>query len=238
MNRDIINTKQGGGFMNKEISKFVGSKIREFRKKRGLTQKELGEKIGVKHNTISSYEKGTNEPEQNILYSMANVLEVSINDFFPLSEQTEEPPKKKIIKVSQYPYLPVDVAAGLPEMVDPITEEDIEIAEIPDVLMGKWAGRDDIYIMRVNGESMNKTIPNHSLIAVKKIDVKNLENGDIVVYSNHYEYSVKKFYKLENQFVFRPHSTDINFTEYRVPFDSCHDLRIHGKVVMYIVNLD
>ncbi|KNE19079.1 LexA family protein [Virgibacillus pantothenticus] len=224
--------------MNKEISKFVGSKIREFRKKRGLTQKELGVKIGVKHNTISSYEKGTNEPEQNILYLMANVLGVSINDFFPSSRETEEPPKKKVAEVSQYPFLPVDVAAGLPEMVDPITEDDIEVIEMPDALMGKWAGRDDIYIMRVNGESMNKTIPNSSLIAIKQTDISNLENGDIVVYSNHHEYSVKKFYKLEDKFIFRPHSTDINFTDYHVPFADCNELKIHGKVVMYIVNLD
>jgi len=37
-----------------EISKFVGGKIKNIRKKRGLTQKELGERVGVKHNTISS----------------------------------------------------------------------------------------------------------------------------------------------------------------------------------------
>lgn len=237
MKYDIINIKRGGDFMNKEISKFVGGKIRELRKKRGLTQKELGEKIGVKHNTISSYEKGTNEPEQNILYSMANVLEVSINEFFPLSERTEKQPKK-VVTVNQYPFLPVDVAAGLPEMVDPVTEEDIEVVEIPDIIMGKWAGRDDIYIMKVNGESMNKTIPNNSLIAIKKTNIDNLENGDIVVYSNHHEYSVKKFYKLEDKFIFRPHSTDINFTDYHVPFTDCNELKIHGKVVMYIVNLD
>lgn len=66
-----------------EIRKHVGRKIREFRKAEKLTQKELGEKIGVKHNTISSYEHGTNEPELDILYRMANVLDKNIDDFFP-----------------------------------------------------------------------------------------------------------------------------------------------------------
>lgn len=48
-----------------DIKKYTSAKIREYRKLNGLTQKELGDKIGVKHNTISGYENGTNEPEQD-----------------------------------------------------------------------------------------------------------------------------------------------------------------------------
>lgn len=66
-----------------DISKYVGNKIKEFRKEKRMTQKELGEKIGVKHNTISSYEHGTNDAELNMLYAMANVFDKSIDDFFP-----------------------------------------------------------------------------------------------------------------------------------------------------------
>ena len=68
--------------MKRNISTFVGARIREYRKRSRLTQKELGEKVGVKHNTISSYENGTNEAEQEILFSIAEVLNVSVNDFF------------------------------------------------------------------------------------------------------------------------------------------------------------
>lgn len=220
-----------------DIKKHIGEKIKEFRSKRGMSQDQLAILLETTKQTVSRYEKGDRQANQDVLFKLANIFNVSIDEFFPKINDNNIRKAKKI-ETSEYPYLPVDVAAGLPETVDPIMEEDIEIAEIPDVLMGKWAGRDDIFIMRVNGESMNKIIPNDSLIAVQKIDINNLQNGDIVVYSNHYEYSVKKFYKLEDQFVFRPHSTDINFTEYRVPFDSCHDLRMHGKVVLYIVNLD
>lgn len=39
-----------------DIKMFVATKIKEYRKMRHLTQRELGEKVGVKHNTISSYE--------------------------------------------------------------------------------------------------------------------------------------------------------------------------------------
>lgn len=66
-----------------DIKKYTSAKIREYRKQNGLTQKELGDKIGVKHNTISGYEKGTSEPEQDLLFKIANVLHISINDLFP-----------------------------------------------------------------------------------------------------------------------------------------------------------
>jgi len=73
-----------------ELSKFVGSKIREYRKNKNMTQKELGEKIGVKHNTISDYEKGKISPEQDMLFALAGALEVSINDFFPALDDNND----------------------------------------------------------------------------------------------------------------------------------------------------
>lgn len=70
----------------KELKEFVGNRIREERKRRGLSQKELGEKIGVKHNTISSYEKGTNAPEQDALFGIARSLDITVDDLFPERE--------------------------------------------------------------------------------------------------------------------------------------------------------
>lgn len=66
-----------------DIKEYTSAKIKEYRKLNGLTQKELGDKIGVKHNTISGYESGINEPEQDLLFKIANALHVSINDLFP-----------------------------------------------------------------------------------------------------------------------------------------------------------
>lgn len=75
--------------VSKEVSKYVGKKIRYYRKKKGFTQKALGERIGVKHNTVSSYENATTEAENDVLFSIANVLEVSINDLFPAVDFTD-----------------------------------------------------------------------------------------------------------------------------------------------------
>ena len=53
-----------------DVAAYVGAQIKKYRKKKGMTQKELGFRVGVKHNTISGYENGTNEPDQNILFAI------------------------------------------------------------------------------------------------------------------------------------------------------------------------
>lgn len=73
-----------------DLTLFVGRKIKHYRKKKEMTQKELGEKIGVKHNTIATYESGRNAPEQNAIFKIANVLGVSVDDFFPEKENTTD----------------------------------------------------------------------------------------------------------------------------------------------------
>lgn len=217
--------------VKKDISKYVGGRIREIRKKRNLTQKELGEKIGVKHNTISSYENGTNEPEHDILFKLANVLDVSIDDFFPATSVVREPS-------STYDYYPASISAGEPEMVDVVTENDVQKITITDRLMSKWSGK-DVFVMKVNGESMNNIMPDGSLIVVSRINSEQLKNGDIVVYKYDNEFAVKRFYRNHNKLIFRPDSDDPTFTDLIIDVNNndC-DIVIEGKVVMYIVNLD
>src|SRR5699024_1056266 len=112
-----------------------------------------------------------------------------------------------------------------------------EKIRIPDNLMGKWSGHKDILIMRINGDSMNKTMPDGSLIAVKPTPLENLKNDDIVVYSKNYDYSVKRLIKQADRLVFRTHSTDKCFVDDIVKIDN-NDLIVHGKVVLYIVEMD
>lgn len=70
----------------KELAVYVGKRIRYFRKKKGLTQKELGELIGKTHNTVSNYETGTISPEQDALFAISRALDCTLDDLFPLGE--------------------------------------------------------------------------------------------------------------------------------------------------------
>lgn len=65
------------------VRAYTSNKIREFRKQNGWTQKDLGDRLGVKFNTVSGWENAVSEPLQNQLFTMAKLFGVSINDLFP-----------------------------------------------------------------------------------------------------------------------------------------------------------
>src|SRR5699024_10814009 len=73
--------------IEENLLKYVGSRIKEERTKRKITQKQLGEKIGVAHNTIATYEAGRNAPEQNTIFKIAQALEIGVDDLFPPKDQ-------------------------------------------------------------------------------------------------------------------------------------------------------
>ena len=58
----------------------LGNKILTIRKKRELSQEELGEMIGVTRQTISNWELGETSPNPEQLKLLSNVLKISIDD--------------------------------------------------------------------------------------------------------------------------------------------------------------
>lgn len=58
----------------------IGSKIKNLRKIRGLTQKEMAEKLKIPHSTYSNYENDNREPNSEILEKIAQTLNISISE--------------------------------------------------------------------------------------------------------------------------------------------------------------
>ena len=54
------------------------NRIREIRKALGLTMKELGEKVDAAESTISQYETGKRQPDNETLLKLGEVLDVSV----------------------------------------------------------------------------------------------------------------------------------------------------------------
>ncbi len=76
----------------------IGSRIKRVRDKRGITQKELADKIGVKAAVISNWETGKNRPNVDLLPAICKALSVSadelldikVTDNEEISEETAE----------------------------------------------------------------------------------------------------------------------------------------------------
>lgn len=63
-----------------DIKQQVGQLIREARKARGLTQKELGEKLGVGEPTVNGYEGGKQNLTIETLQKIADALSIKLRN--------------------------------------------------------------------------------------------------------------------------------------------------------------
>ncbi|MEG1061433.1 MAG: helix-turn-helix transcriptional regulator [Oscillospiraceae bacterium] len=61
----------------------VGQNIRDYRKSRNLTQKQLGEILGVAQNTVAQWESDYSQPSITQLEKVAEALNVSRISFLP-----------------------------------------------------------------------------------------------------------------------------------------------------------
>ena len=65
-------------------------KLKELRKEKGLTQKELGAAIGISEVMIGQYERGVRTPKIEMRDKIANALGVTLNYFLSDSDYTNE----------------------------------------------------------------------------------------------------------------------------------------------------
>lgn len=68
--------------MKGDESMKVGDKIKSLRVRDHLTQQELAEKLGIKQNTVSDYERNRLGVSLKFLKEIANIFQVEFNYFF------------------------------------------------------------------------------------------------------------------------------------------------------------
>lgn len=60
-------------------AKSVGTQIAMLRKQKGLTQNELGDRLGISFQAVSKWERGETLPDTAILLDLADILETSVD---------------------------------------------------------------------------------------------------------------------------------------------------------------
>ena len=97
----------------------LGEKIRELRIERGLLQRELSNKIYIAPNTLSQFESGKARPSYEVLVSLADFFEISVDyllgredDFGNITVQSTKTaplPNNEQALLDNFRKLPVDL---------------------------------------------------------------------------------------------------------------------------------
>lgn len=177
----------------------IGDKIRMLRKQKGLTQTELGEKLGVKTNAVSKWECGRVE---DIPMSKVKAMSV-LFDVTPsfLIDDEQLPSNATPLDVHSFHRIPIlgRIAAGLPLYA----EQNIEGYTLTDLNGGA-----EYFALRVKGDSMNAArIQEGDVLIVRRQE--EVENGEVaVVMVGEDDATVKRFYSAGNTVTLMPQSTN------------------------------
>ncbi len=233
-------------------------RLKNLRKLEGLSQDELARKINEKYSTklsksmISRWENGA-DPQLSYVRILAHYFGIDYQMLISEDETSEDipmnnSPNKKITTPSSlktelkhsYNFFDTGLSARILTEVDPFAKDNIEKITLSDVVLGKYAGEQDIFISYISGESMNRVIPNGSLIAVKKYDsFFDLKDGDIVVFQNDSGMVDERFYndKTNGIVTFLPDSNDPCFKPIHYLYSNMNEVKIIGKIVVYTVEM-
>jgi transcriptional regulator with XRE-family HTH domain len=84
-----------GGIM--ETKRMIGLRIRELRKKAGLSQEAVAERAGITSKHLSSIELGKENPTIDTYSKLASVFDIEIRDLFDFGHQIKGKEIQKVL---------------------------------------------------------------------------------------------------------------------------------------------
>lgn len=190
----------------------------------------------VSHSTIAQAEKGKNshgkpfKPTPDTLVALSQVYNADYKKLLSLagylspdfnkSESQEQQPINATEKIPVYG----SIRAGIPNTA---VENIIGSVWVPIDFQERY-GRENLFALRINGESMNKEIPNgYVAVFAKSVTV---DNGDIVaVLIDGEEATIKRFEQTSQAVIFTPESWDESFKPIIFHRTDEQDFKIMGK---------
>lgn len=188
-----------------------GYKIRELRQQKGFSISQTALQAGVSQPYLSQVENARRSiPKPSTLEKIAHGLRVDKSVIFKMAGIVDNIPNNisNELTISSTPStvsIPIygRISAGYPEGA----KEDIEgHVKIDDDLVERY-GKDNLIGLRVNGESMNKVVPNGAIAILAKIDISEITNGDICgVIIDGESATLKHVYQYPDRLRFEPDS--------------------------------
>lgn len=85
-----------------KLNQFIGNTIKTLRESRNMTQEDLAERLSVTRQTISRYENGDRKTDQDVLFCLSEIFQVSINDFFPHTNNSQLNTERQHTTINKY----------------------------------------------------------------------------------------------------------------------------------------
>lgn len=208
-----------------DLAIYAGNKLRYLRESKRLRQEDLADRMGIKKQTISRYETGERKMNQDVLFELAEIFNVTIDEFFPPRDVTVKRPTNH--RVDLVPIVG-RIAAGTPTYAE---EDILGYMALPP----EQKKKDGLMYLEVTSDSMDMKFPVGSYVL---IDTQTqIENGDIAaVKLNGEEATLKKVKFLDDSksvmLIPQSHNEDYYPTKVNI-----EETRLHliGKAVgMYL----
>ena len=88
---DIINPK----LRNEGILMMIGEKIKELRKRNGMTQEKLAEKLCISYQSVSKWECGQSSPDLSLILPLTRIFGVSADELLGITEADDDLNRKR-----------------------------------------------------------------------------------------------------------------------------------------------
>lgn len=99
-----------------------GTRLRELRKEKNLTMKELGKKFSLAESTISGYENGNRKPDSEIINSFADFFEVSTDYLYGRTDNKGTDNKNELPQLTSKDER--DIAKDLERAINSLNSKD------------------------------------------------------------------------------------------------------------------
>ena len=196
-----------------------GLRIKELRKQKKLTQKQLADKINVDCSAVTKWETGKANPDFEKQQFLADFFGVSVDYLLGRTVPAEPYSKPKGVRV---PVLG-NVAAGIPiEAIEDIVDYE-EISE-------EMASRGEFFGLKIKGSSMEPRIKEGDVVIVRQ--QPEVESGDVaIILVNGDSATCKKVVINDNGITLIPFNPTYEPKFYSAEQVESLPVRIIGKVV-------
>lgn len=201
--------------------------------------KSFADKIGATKQAVNNWINSTSIPDIEKLAEIAHTFGLPLSALLT----SDDGLTPSLVRDDNMVDLPIygAIAAGTP----------IEMIEIEDTfpisrsLLEKLGGINEdgevtFFLLRVEGESMNRILPNGCYAVIKPCSYIDRDNQPYAVCVNGYDATVKRVRKLANGFELAPDSTDPTYKakvyDYGEP--GTDKITIIGRVVYYVLPFD